>query len=170
MTASLLPEAPRRGPVPRRWVLRDDLLVEVARQMPENAAALSNIRGCDAFLQKHADTVLSLIAEAKALPKEQWPQVGKHLRLTLQQEAKVDLLMAVVRILAVANHVTPSVLASRKDLECLVLDKNHCAALQGWRAELVGNELIAVLKGEKRVAINNGELSLESTAVPKEMT
>ena len=146
---------------PRRWIIKDDVLLEIARQQPQNLTALTKIPGSDSYVQKNADVLIELVAKGKSTPREQWPTSAKHLRLTAEQEAKVDLLMAVVRTRAGQADVTPSVLASRKDLECLVQGKKHCSVLYGWRAELVGNELQAILHGDRHVFLESGELKIE---------
>jgi ribonuclease D len=147
---------------PRRWIVRDDVLLEIARQMPQNASALSKIPGSDGYLQKHADAVLEVVEQGKAVPPDQWPSTAKFMRLSPEQEAKVDLLMAVVRTRAAQAHVSPSVLASRKEVECLVQGKKRCAVMFGWRAELVGNELRAILDGERHVVLDSGEIKVQT--------
>jgi ribonuclease D len=147
---------------PRRWIVRDDVLLEIARQMPQNASALSKIPGSDGYLQKHADAVLEVVEQGKAVPPDQWPSTAKFMRLSPEQEAKVDLLMAVVRTRAAQAHVSPSVLASRKEVECLVQGKKRCAVMFGWRAELVGNELRAILDGERHVYLDSGEIKVQT--------
>jgi ribonuclease D len=149
---------------PRRWIVKDELLLEIARQQPQTPSALMKIPGSDSYAQKNADTLIALVEQGKTLPRSQWPQSAKHLRLTPEQEAKVDLLMAVVRTRASQCHVTPSVLASRKELECLVQGKPQCSVLRGWRAEMVGNELQAILDGDRHVVLDSGEIKVEVEA------
>lgn len=147
---------------PRRWIIRDDVVLEIARQLPTNAAALQKMPGADAFLQKNAEVILHEVEQGKAVPKSQWPSTAKFTRLTPEQEAQVDLLMAVVRTRAAQAQVTPAVLASRKDLECLVQQKSRCTVLWGWRAELVGNELQSILNGERQIVLDNGEIKVQA--------
>jgi len=146
---------------PRRWIVKDDVLLEFARQQPQDFTALTKISGIDSYVQKNADTLIALVEKGRATPRAQWPPSAKHMRLTREQEAKVDLLMAVVRTRANQTGVTPSVLASRKDLECLVQGKRHCSVLYGWRAEMVGNELQAILHGDLHVFLESGEIKVE---------
>ncbi len=147
---------------PRRWIVRDDVLLEIARQLPQTAAALTKIPGSEAFLQKNADVIVALVEQGKAIPPSQWPTSAKFSRLTPEQEAKVDLLMAVVRTRAAQAQVTPSVLASRKELECLVQGNKPCSVVRGWRAELVGNELQAILEGDRHVYLDSGEIKVQT--------
>jgi len=147
---------------PRRWIVRDDVMLEIARQLPQTTAALTKIPGSDTFLQKNADAVLAVVEQGKAVPQSQWPTSARFTRLTSEQEAKVDLLMAVVRMRAARADVTPSVLASRKELECLVQGNKPCAVMRGWRAELVGNELQAILNGDRHVFLDSGEIKVQT--------
>lgn len=146
---------------PRRWIVKDDVLLEIARQQPQNLTALMQIPGSDSYLQKNAEILFALVESGKSVPRALWPSSAKHLRLTPEQEAKVDLLMAVVRTRANQAEVTPSVLATRKDLECLVQGKKHCSVLYGWRAQLVGKELQAILDGDVHVFLDSGEIKVE---------
>lgn len=147
---------------PRRWIVRDDVLLEIARQLPQSTAALIKIPGSDSYVQKNADAIMAVVEQGKAIPTSRWPTTAKFNRLTPEQEAKVDLLMAVVRTRASQAHITPSVLASRKELECLVQDKKSCSVMWGWRAQLVGNELRAILDGERHVFLDSGEIKVQT--------
>ena len=70
--------------------------------------------------------------------------------------------MAVVRTRAAQAQVTPSVLANRKELECLVQGKKQCSVMWGWRAQLVGNELLEILEGDKHVVLDGGEIKVQT--------
>ncbi|MDH5323857.1 MAG: ribonuclease D [Gammaproteobacteria bacterium] len=144
---------------PRRWLVRDDVLLEVARRMPVDEEALNRIHGWENGLHRFNATVLQLIQEAKASDPNTWPKKIRYLKLTLEQDALVDLLMCVVRLRALENQVTPSMLATRKDLESLVCG-HETPLLCGWRKALLGDELSAILQGEFQVCVRQGKLSV----------
>ena len=85
--------------IPRKWVISDDVLLDLARQMPSAHKNLSKIRGINPkTLEKDASTILSLINQAQESPRENWPQhKQRSKKLTIQQEAFIDILMALVR-------------------------------------------------------------------------
>jgi ribonuclease D len=145
---------------PRRWVLRDDLLIDLARRTPSSSQQLEAMRGVDGGVLRHADKILALIKQAKALPPEQWPRLPKFHQLTLPQEALVDAMMAIVKMRAEQNSITPAVLASRKDLEKMLLGKDDLALLTGWRFELAGKDLQAFLRGDCLIRTIDGHLNL----------
>jgi len=47
-----------------------------------------------------------------------------------------------------------------------VAGDTESAVLNGWRAELVGHDLQAVLAGEMMVKVTNGELKLVTSSRP----
>lgn len=150
---------------PRRWVLKDEAMVEMARRMPSDIAGLEAIRDLEAgTVQKHGAALLELIQTARATPPHTWPRPREYRRLTPTQDALVDALMAVLRLRAQQAEVSPALLATRKDLEALVGGATDSPVLHGWRGALVGHDLRALLDGEQTLAVQDGELRLQPAA------
>ncbi len=144
---------------PRRWIVGDEVLLELARQLPKDLERLQRIRGLEPnLLRRHGRTLLNLIARACTEPAEQWPHLPSLRRLRQTQEALVDTLSAVVRLRGDQQGVSPQTLASRHDLERLLTGDTEVPLLHGWRAVLVGHELQALLRGELRLEVHAGEL------------
>jgi len=149
---------------PRRWILKDEILIEMARRQPQDHKALERIRGLETgVIKRNGDTLLKLIAASKELPKEKWPQAKKRAAsLTSNQEAMVDLLQCCLRLIAQQEEITPGALASKKELESLVAGDKTIDLLHGWRKALVGDVLVEVLEGKTKPEIEGGKLSLVS--------
>ncbi|MCB1789621.1 MAG: ribonuclease D [Gammaproteobacteria bacterium] len=154
----------RSRDLPRKWVLKDDVLVELSRRMPRDAAGLAKLRGIEpGLIRREGETLLKLIAEATALPREQWPNDGgRPVPLTAQQDAMVDLLSAALRLIADQHQLSPLAIASRKDLERLVRGEKDCVLNDGWRHSLAGQALAGVMTGERRLEVHDGELRFTS--------
>ena len=152
----------RRVNRPRRWVLKDDVIIDIARRAPRDLATLGQIRGLEGrTLERHGETLLNLVETACQLPREAWPQRPKTVRLTPQQDAVVDLMMAIVRTRGAEHDVSTALLGNRKALEALVAGAEDSPLLQGWRALLVGRDLQALLAGERRLRVADGRLVIE---------
>lgn len=148
---------------PRRWVLKDDVLVDIARFAPRDITGLEKIRGLEAkTIQNQGRAILSVIQQARESDKESWPRLKQWKRLTSSQDALVDILMAVLRLRGAEQEVSPTLLANRKELESLVLGETDSPVLHGWRGELVGHELQAVLAGERVLKVIDGKLVLSN--------
>jgi ribonuclease D len=146
---------------PRKWLMSDDVIVDIARRGPGSPEALEKIRGCNSFIKNSAADILDTVNAAKSLPEPQWPVLERVATLTVQQEAMVDVLMSIVRVRAQENDVTPAVLVTRKELEHLVLDRDHGAVVTGWRYELVGKELLECLEGKRMITIDKERVVID---------
>jgi ribonuclease D len=148
---------------PKGWLLRDDVLVDIARHLPGNRAALGKIRGLtERVISKNGEQLLGLIAEARNREPDPMPATGPRKRLKPEQDALVDALMAVVRLCALENSLNPAVLASRKQLESLVAGNRDAEVMRGWRSKLAGKRLQAMLDGGLVLKVSAGKLILEN--------
>ena len=147
---------------PRGWMMRDDVMVDIARHKPTTTQALAKIRGVtENLVNRDGEKLLSLIT--RAAKEKPVPFQGKqpHARLSPSQDALVDTLMAVVRMSGEANQLNPAVLANRKQLEKLVLQDGNCDVMHGWRRNLVGKQLQSLLDGELSLTVKDGELVIQ---------
>ena len=149
--------------IPKGWLMRDDVLIDLARLQPDSIPSLGTIRGIgEGLVKRNGDYLLGLIEDAKK--KQPQPLADREFRqrLSPSQDALVDVMMAVVRISAENNSLNPAVLATRKHLEKLLVGETDSSLMQGWRKELIGDQLQALLNGDLDLAVKNGELVLQS--------
>ena len=148
--------------LPRRWILKDDVLLEIARRAPANARDLEKIRGVDGnFIKHNAGDIIQRVQEALALPRDQWPQDRfRANRPTPEQEAVLDMLSAALRLIALEAGLSPQAIASRKDLAALLNGEEKAALLQGWRKQLAGIPLQELLQGKRRIKLDDGKISI----------
>ncbi len=145
---------------PRVSIARDEALVELARRSPSSASGLRNLRAVRSReVERHAGEVVELIAAALAKPKEEWPQPPPA-QGPSPAPGVVELLQAVVREHADEESVASSMLATQAELQQLVA-RHHTGngvdelrVMQGWRREIVGSDLIAVLEGSASVSVD----------------
>lgn len=146
---------------PRGWLLKDEVMIDIARHKPDTLQALGNIRGTSEGLLKRSGTeLLELVSRAAQTRPVPLPDDGERVRLDERQQALVDVMMAVVRITALENELNPAMLASRKQLEALLGGDSSGGVMQGWRRKLVGERLQRLLRGELQLTIEEGRLVL----------
>ncbi len=146
---------------PRGWLLRDDAMVDIARHKPASLQALAAVRGVsEGLLKRSGDELLGIISRAAGEKPARYPDQGVRVRLSAEQDALVDVMMAVVRISAAENALNPAMLASRKQLEALLLGDVDSGVMQGWRRRLVGERLQQLLNGALELSVKNGRLKL----------
>lgn len=148
---------------PRRWVLADDVLLELARRRTDSLQALSQLRGLSdsqfklygrALLQQVAGT--GTAATTNAAP----PPIARR-RLNPEQETQVDALMNLIREKARDNDVGPGILANRREIEKAVVGDRDLPLFSGWRAHLAGQAALAYLAGETASQVDDGEFGGE---------
>ena len=108
----------------------------------------------------HGAALLAAIKQCQNSSKENWPKKIEGRRLSQTQDALVDVLMAVLRARGAEHEVSPALLANRKELENLILGQTDSPVLHGWRAELAGHDLQAVLSGKRVIQVTDGRLEL----------
>jgi ribonuclease D len=152
-------EAQRRN-VPRGRVIRDEVLLELARRTPAALAALRATRGLhQSEAERNGNALLALIKKGLAVPQSEWPEVPKVSRPDRDAAGLVDLLQAVVKTRALEEEIAPSLLASAADLQALVDAKPQeretldLPLLSGWRRKLAGEAVLQVLDGQAVVSV-----------------
>ncbi|GFO72680.1 ribonuclease D [Bathymodiolus japonicus methanotrophic gill symbiont] len=146
---------------PKNWVLRDELILDMAKLQPLNLKALSDIRGMnDGFVRRYGKQVCELIDNARGLPGLKLKNKANNKKKP-GQEAVLDILTGVVRLRADENSLNPVILATRKDLEKLLLDEQQSSLLHGWRFSMVGQELQQLLQGALSVSVDKKNLRVQ---------
>ncbi len=149
---------------PRKWVLRDDVLIDLARHLPGNLEELAKIRGLDTRTrQRLGSDILRALERARKMDPAAWPSLGFRFTPTAAEEALIDAMMAVVRQCGISNGISPAALSSRRDLEQLISGKGDQPVLHGWRGRMVGQHLVNFLDGRLELKVRNRILELQST-------
>jgi len=145
---------------PRRWILKDDVLLDLAKLAPESIEKFSMIRSLESStINRYGEALLAEIKQAKALDKDQWPVLRKTKPLSQQQNAIVDALMALVRKYCDEQSIAPVAVVSRKEIERMVSGETDLPILQGWRNEIVGQHLKDFLDGKLSITAGTTQLN-----------
>ncbi len=148
-------DAAARRDLPRGWVLKDPTLIELARRAPSSTSALRSIRGLNSKeVDRSGDQILAAIERGRKAPKV---EVDKMPPRSIQMRARMiaGLADALVRAKCERASIATEVVMTRSELESLLADLlmrgngngNH-RLLQGWRKELAGDAVVALLGGD----------------------
>jgi len=156
----------RRRDLPRRWVLSDESLIEVAKRLPKTPEELMQIRGVDLRDRSRQQSLLSAVRRGRELSPEEWPVLKAGKRPRRDVSAAIDLMTALVRRRAHETDVATTLLASRSQLEAFALnpDNEESPLLQGWRRELIGAELLQLLRGNLVLSLDGDRLKVDNVA------
>lgn len=153
-------ETARRRNIPPQKLLKDNSLVNLARQQPVTLAEIRDLRGFPAGVaERHGAEIARTVAEALKLPKEQWPRRLPVREVDASTQALVNILATFLRIRAQEQQIAWGLLATARDLEELVertpgVSKGDLPILDGWRYELAGRDLLRLLAGEISLTVD----------------
>lgn len=145
---------------PRRWVLSDELLVEVSKRTPSSMEALLRIRGMGELPAADRSAVLEACRAGMACPLQDCPEPDHHGRPSIEQECVCDVMYALTRMVAQDKGMASTVLASRDDLMAFLSDRASSPVAQGWRYEVLGSSLERLLAGEVGLTVKDGRVEL----------
>ncbi len=161
--ASLRESIARGSDKPPSFIMPDLALIQMARQQPKTIAELRAIRGITALSTRDGQKFIEAVQTALASPVAEWPEAWDAARPDARLDAIIALLGVVVSATASAQDVSRSYLAPRETLFELAthyingtLDEiNDLPVLQDWRGELVGRDLLALLRGQRVVSFDD---------------
>jgi len=159
----------RRRNVPRGRVMRDEVLLQLARHPPKSVNDLRGLRGVHSSdVDRHGGHILTSITSALALPTSAWPEVPSERKPDPESTGIVELLQAVLKARAAEQGIAPTMLATSADLQTLVDAKQGRTALdvpilRGWRRQLAGDLLLQVLDGAVTIAVDRTSGALRMT-------
>ncbi len=147
--------------LPRKWIIGDDILIDLARQNPKSSQDIGQIRGINADrTKKYHDTWLALIKKGAETAESDWPELPRSKKPTPTQNGVIDLLMLVIQVEAKKQGITPAVIAGRKQVATMIqAGKTELSA--DWRGEIVNDTFARVLAGEIVLTIDNSKLTLK---------
>ena len=140
----------RERDLPRNFVLSESALVALARRQPQRAAELAKIPDLPPKqVERHGETLLRLVREARELPPEAQPERAPKGARDERGRQVLDQLQERVRLHAEELGIPAPVLASRRELKQLLHrgpGDGPPPALAGWRWERLGGELTALVE------------------------
>ena len=151
----------RRVNRPVRQVMRDDILIAIARKQPASRTELESLRDFNRpNLLAASKDILTQIQEARAVPADELPEPTERPDDAPGVAMVVNVLTAVLNRGCTQARVSPGLFGSASDLRELVrwyLSDSPPDSLptlvQGWRNEVCGHLLLEVLSGQRSLRI-----------------
>lgn len=131
---------------PRQWMIRDEVLVAIARSAPDSANALADIPGVtDKMVSRHADTILEAVATGGEPVPDTDPRRGG--KPDARETELYKQLQTLVDERASQLDLPSSVLAPRRDLRRAAAGDSDLSMFTGWRRSAVGDDVTRLVTG-----------------------
>jgi ribonuclease D len=155
----------RRANRPLRSVLRDDLLVAIARRQPTSRRDLEALRDFNRpHLLSKANEILDAISQSLAVPVEDLPQAAERHDEGPGVAMVVSLLSATLARCCGQARVAVGLVGGASDLRDLIRwqvegchEDRRPTLAQGWRREVCGEVLLDVLRGRRALRVVDPE-------------
>jgi ribonuclease D len=141
---------------PPRTVVRDDLLVEIARVNPKAERDLQVVRG---LARRYNAPLWAAIERARALPIEQLPVPAEREQDPVQVSLVSSVLSAALTDYCNRLELAPGLVANAQDVKMLVRTRFlgqppvETALTRGWRSQHILPHLQALLDGRRSLTI-----------------
>jgi ribonuclease D len=164
-------ETAARRDRPVQGVLSDAALIEIAKRNPTTTAQLEQIRGSGAAsLRKRGEELVEVVRRARESAPEPAPPEARPPTPRPEDAPLIALGEALLRARAREAAIAYELLAARADLQAIVATWRAGGAeadvrtLRGWRRELAGAELLALLGGRVSLSVLDGSLQIAGPA------
>lgn len=160
-------EMARSRNVPRGWVIRDQSVLEIARRKPSTIKSLKQIRSLKPHqIGKDGESIIAAVTRGEESPIDEPARDKARAKIPAEIDSIARLLEAWLYARATEAEIAPSMLATRGDLKSLAAGQFRgeipdVSILEGWRRELVGQDLLDILDGKKSLRVNPDTVRIE---------
>jgi ribonuclease D len=141
-------------------VVADPTLVELAKRQPKTLDGLAHIRGIHpSQIKRRGRAILEAVAQGR--DADPIPRDAPHVRSEPGDAPLISLAEALLRARALAAGLAYELIASRAELELIVSAARRgdpepdVRTLNGWRRELVGDDLRDLLAGHRSLSVGD---------------
>jgi len=133
--------------LPRSWLIKDEILTDIARTMPTTINKLKTIPNIsESNLSHYGKTIIDMVnTSLNTKLNDTAPASPHYTELTPQQKSLIASLMKILSACAQDNDLQPSTLASRKEIEQLIRGNQDINLLKGWRYDIAGKKIVAAI-------------------------
>jgi ribonuclease D len=149
-------EVAQERDVPRRRILKDDAIYELAQQRPLSVEALGRLRAVPRGFEKQpfARGLVEALQAVSALSIDELPKLPKSKRNPESAPAIAELLKVALKLVAEREGVAPRIIANADDLDTIAIHGDaKVKAMQGWRRDLFGDMALKIRSGEMALGV-----------------
>jgi ribonuclease D len=161
--------AARSHDLPPRAFLRDEILIDLARNPVKSVDKLARIKGLPRPVElAHGSDIVAAVSRATAIPQADLP-LTKQREETPTEKFRADSLSCAIESLCFGRGIDPSLVASRAEVGELHRhlaydeDPGDLRILRGWRREAIGEPLLKLVRQNANATLEWREGSLRVT-------
>tara|TARA_R110002167_G_scaffold50958_6_gene147868 strand:+ start:139 stop:1305 length:1167 start_codon:yes stop_codon:yes gene_type:complete len=149
---------------PRRRILKDDAIQEIAAQKPRNENDYNQLRAVPSgFIRsKHGQGLMEAVIEAIDNPDKFAPELEPRVQNAQIPAGAPELLKVLLKHVSDEHNVVPRLIANAADIDRIARGETSedIAAMTGWRYDMFGKKAQALLNGQLAVSFQGGQVRL----------
>jgi ribonuclease D len=138
--------------IPRRRVLKDDAIYDLAQQRPRTIEAMGKLRGIPRGFEKSssAHALIEGIGAAIDNAEDYAPPAPKVKHMPPALGPRIEMLKTLLRLRTEVQGMATRLVANARDIEQLAAfgEDADIAALKGWRRKMFGQDALDMLDGK----------------------
>jgi ribonuclease D len=149
--------------IPRRRVLKDESIYDLALNKPIDLKALERLRSIPRGFEKSSKAKTLVEAIEAAVSNAEAPDVQRRKNMPPNTGAAVEMLKTLLRLRTEYVDIAPRLVANNADIEQLAAfgEEAKIAALTGWRREVFGEDALRMLQGKIALRLEGSEVVAE---------
>jgi len=157
--------------VPRRRVLKDEAIYDIATHAPTSESGLAGLRSVHQGFSRSAKgkSVIEAVKQGLKRDPETLPALKRGEPLSAGELALLDLLRVLLKAAAGRHGVASKLIATANALEKIARgERAELPALKGWRRDLFGADAISLCQGRLGLSVENGQVvTFEREKMPR---
>jgi len=142
---------------PRKFILKDEALIELAILMPMNPDDMDRTRTLSKGFGNSSmgQEILHVIKQARSDSPDLYPQNWTpSTPLTSTQRTLADLLQLLLHLVAAELGVAPKIIASVEELHNIARGQLDTPCMTGWRRDVFGEKVLLLKSGQLSFSYN----------------
>lgn len=149
---------------PRRRIIKDDAIAEIADQKPTSEAGFERLRAVPkGFIRsRFAAGLIETVKKAVEDPEGHAPRLPKRKHNAETPAGAPEMLKVLLKAVSEDANVVPRLIANAADIEKLARGEtsDDIPALSGWRYDVFGRKAQALLSGKLALSFENAQVRL----------
>ncbi len=149
--------------IPRNRIIKDDSIIEIAIQQPQNISVLDSFRAIPKGFARSekAKKMFEQYEIGRDIPFDDLPELPNNRNRQKADSGILEMLKVVLRLVCEKENVAAKLIANASDLEKIAIsDDADVPALNGWRDEIFGKIALDIKNGRSALKVVDGVVSV----------
>ena len=159
--AQIREELAKKLNVPRNKIMRDDIIIKLAKNPPKDLIEFDGLRGMNLrnMNNSHKTLILKSIETGKKSQNTGW--LNNNIKSNNASKAVTDILKIILLSCAEKHNISPLLIANKEDIKQIALGEKNVKALKGWRYEIFGSSALKLIEGSLNITVKEGAVIIE---------